>query len=73
MLLVTHNVLEAERSVDRLAILDHGRVVVEGTPAELKADIADELRLDLALEPNADRPLVPAFASRASRPDHASW
>ena len=65
VLLVTHNVLEAERSVDRLAVLDHGRVVVEGTPAELKAAMADELRLDLALEPNADRPLVPAFASRA--------
>ena len=39
VLLVTHNVIEAERSVDRLAILDHGRVVVEGTPAELKAAI----------------------------------
>ena len=65
VLLVTHNVIEAERSVDRLAILDHGRVVVEGTPAELKASMADELRLDLALEPGADRPVVPAFASRS--------
>ena len=26
VLLVTHNVLEAERCVDRLAIIDHGRV-----------------------------------------------
>jgi ABC-2 type transport system ATP-binding protein len=65
ILLVTHNVLEAERSVDRLAVLDHGRVVADGTPAELKAAMADELRLDLALEPSADRPLVPPFASRA--------
>ena len=32
VLLVTHNVLEAERCVDRLAIVDHGRVVSEGTP-----------------------------------------
>jgi ABC-2 type transport system ATP-binding protein len=63
VLLVTHNVIEAERSVDRLAVLDHGRVVVEGTPAELKASMADELRLDLALEPGADRPAVPLFAS----------
>ena len=37
VLLVTHNVIEAERSVDRLAILDEGRVIAEGTPAELKA------------------------------------
>ena len=36
VLLVTHNVIEAERSVDRLAILDEGRVIAEGTPAELK-------------------------------------
>ena len=37
VLLVTHNVIEAERSVDALAILDHGRVLTQGTPAELKA------------------------------------
>lgn len=65
VLLVTHNVIEAERSVDRLAILDHGRVLVEGTPAELKASVADELRLDLALEPGADQPVTPPFASRS--------
>jgi ABC-2 type transport system ATP-binding protein len=54
VLLVTHNVIEAERSVDRLAILDHGRVLAEGTPADLKSGIADELRLELVLDPNAD-------------------
>ena len=54
VLLVTHNVIEAERSVDRLAILDHGRVLTEGTPAELKAGIADELRLELVLDSDAD-------------------
>jgi ABC-2 type transport system ATP-binding protein len=54
VLLVTHNVIEAERSVDRLAILDHGRVLTEGTPTELKAGIADELRLELVLDSDAD-------------------
>ena len=54
VLLVTHNVIEAERSVDRLAILNHGRVLTEGTPAELKAGIADELRLELVLDSDAD-------------------
>src|SRR5439155_11272610 len=38
VLLVTHNVLEAERCVDRLAIIDHGRAVGEGTPATMKGD-----------------------------------
>ncbi len=64
VLLVTHNVIEAERSVDRLAILGHGRVVTEGTPAGLKSSVADELRLELTLEPGADRPVMPAFATR---------
>jgi ABC-2 type transport system ATP-binding protein len=63
VLLVTHNVIEAERSVDRLAILDHGRVLSEGTPADLKAFVADELRLELTLEPGAAVTLLPAFAS----------
>ncbi|RRD53506.1 ATP-binding cassette domain-containing protein [Buchananella hordeovulneris] len=35
VLLVTHNVREAETAVDRLTILDHGRVIAGGSPAEL--------------------------------------
>lgn len=47
VVLVTHNVLEAERAVDRLAILDEGRVVVQGTPSTLRGDHADQLRAEL--------------------------
>lgn len=66
VLLVTHNVVEAERSVDRLAILDAGRVVASGTPAELKAGLHEELRLELVLEPGpADRPRSP-FGGRVT-------
>ena len=61
VLLVTHNVIEAERSVDRLAILDHGRVLTEGTPADLKAGIGDELRLELVLDPSVDTIERPQF------------
>jgi ABC-2 type transport system ATP-binding protein len=61
VLLVTHNVIEAERSVDRLAILDHGRVLTEGTPAELKNSIADELRLELVLDPESEAIETPQF------------
>jgi len=64
VLLVTHNVLEAERAVDRLAILDHGRVIAEGTPAELKAGIAEDLRLELVLEPGAELVSFPPFVHR---------
>jgi ABC-2 type transport system ATP-binding protein len=60
VLLVTHNVIEAERSVDRLAILDEGRVIAEGTPAELKARLGAALRLELVLDPDAaDVPVSP--------------
>jgi len=64
VLLVTHNVVEAERAVDRLAILDHGRVIVEGTPASLKERVADDLRLELVLEPGAALPELPPFVGR---------
>ncbi|HJX67686.1 MAG TPA: ABC transporter ATP-binding protein [Candidatus Limnocylindrales bacterium] len=60
VLLVTHNVIEAERSVDRLAILDRGRVIAEGTPAELKARLGAALRLELVLSSDsADTPVSP--------------
>jgi ABC-2 type transport system ATP-binding protein len=60
VLLVTHNVIEAERSVDRLAILDDGRVIAEGTPAELKGRLGAALRLELVLDPDLiDLPVSP--------------
>jgi ABC-2 type transport system ATP-binding protein len=60
VLLVTHNVIEAERSVDRLAILDEGQVIAEGTPAALKARLGAALRLELVLDPDAiDMPVSP--------------
>jgi ABC-2 type transport system ATP-binding protein len=66
VLLITHNVVEAERSVDRLSLLDHGRVVAEGTPAELKARLPDDLRLALVLDPAVDAPPLPPFARRSA-------
>ena len=38
LVLTTHFMDEAERLCDRLAVLDHGRVVVEGPPQELIAE-----------------------------------
>ena len=64
VLLVTHNVTEAERAVDRLAVLDAGRVVAEGTPAQMKAGLEHELRLDLTLEPGRSAPSPAPFVTR---------
>jgi ABC-2 type transport system ATP-binding protein len=49
VILVTHDVAEAERALSRVAILDKGRVVAEGTPGELKAGLAHRTRLEIVL------------------------
>ena len=41
--LTTHYLEEADRLADRLAIIDHGVIVAEGTPAELKASIGADV------------------------------
>jgi ABC-2 type transport system ATP-binding protein len=66
VLLVTHNVLEAERCVDRLAILDGGRVVASGSPGALKAGLGGWLRLEIVLEPDARPARAPAFLEHRS-------
>ena len=63
VLLVTHNVAEAERCVDRLAIVDHGRVQVSGTPAALKAALGGALRLEISLDGGRPSPTLPSYLS----------
>jgi ABC-2 type transport system ATP-binding protein len=46
--LTTQYLEEADRLADRIAMIDGGRVVAEGTPAEFKRRVADQ-RLDLVL------------------------
>ncbi|GAA2372521.1 ABC transporter ATP-binding protein [Streptomyces cuspidosporus] len=70
VLLVTHNVIEAETVLDRVAVLERGRVIACDTPAGLKALVADEVRVELVWrdEPPLDAPGVAALreAARAS-------
>ncbi len=63
VLLVTHNVLEAERCVDRLAIVAGGRVRAIGAPGTLKAELAAPLRLECTLDPDRPAPDLPASAT----------
>jgi len=41
--MTTHYLEEADALCDRLAIIDHGRIVAEGTPDELKREIAGDV------------------------------
>jgi ABC-2 type transport system ATP-binding protein len=61
VLLVTHNVLEAERAVDRLAIMDKGKLVTMGTPGSLKGNGAENMRFELILEPKQALSETPGF------------
>src|SRR5271154_1977366 len=39
ILLTTHNMEEADALCQRLAIIDHGRIIAQGTPQELKSSV----------------------------------
>jgi ABC-2 type transport system ATP-binding protein len=49
VLLTTHYIEEAERLCDRVAIVDHGRVIATGTPRELKQSSAGSTRIEVRL------------------------
>jgi len=49
VLLTTHYIEEAERLCDRVAIIDHGRVIKTGTPRELKHTSVGTTRIEVRL------------------------
>ena len=67
VVLVTHNVLEAEALLDRVAVLDAGRVIACDTPGRLKATVGDDVRLELVWRDGPyDDPWVHALRVRAT-------
>jgi ABC-2 type transport system ATP-binding protein len=50
ILLTTHYMEEAERLCDRVAIVDHGRIIREGSPAELIAGLGAAHVIEFELE-----------------------
>jgi daunorubicin resistance ABC transporter ATP-binding subunit len=53
LLLTTQYLEEADQLCGRVAVIDAGHVIAEGTPDELKAQVGDE-HLDVTLAPGAD-------------------
>ena len=49
IVLTTHYIEEAERLCDRVAIVDHGKVIAQGTPRELKQTSPNTSRVEVRL------------------------
>jgi ABC-2 type transport system ATP-binding protein len=54
--LTTHYLEEADALSDRIAIIDHGKIVALGTPDELKRQVAGDVVV-VGTDPNSDRVL----------------
>ena len=56
VILCTHNLVEAEALADRIAIIKQGRIVAEGPPLSLKAQLLGSPQLELQLDrsPNGE-------------------
>jgi ABC-2 type transport system ATP-binding protein len=68
VVLVTHNVLEAETVLDRVAVLDGGRLIACDTPGRLKAALGGDVRLEVVwrADPPLSEPVVAELAGRAT-------
>jgi ABC-2 type transport system ATP-binding protein len=65
IVLTTHDLDEAERLCDRIALINDGRLVAEGTPAELMALVAKDYAKDPTLES-----VFMTFTGRSLDDDH---
>ncbi len=59
--LTTHYLDEADALCDRVAIIDHGKLVALGSPAQLKASVPGSDRLELTFDRAPPEPLIDAL------------
>jgi ABC-2 type transport system ATP-binding protein len=59
IILTTHYMDEAERLCDRVAIMDHGRVIALGTPKQLIASVGGDHIVEFAVAGNANGKIDP--------------
>jgi ABC-2 type transport system ATP-binding protein len=68
VLLTTHNMDEAERVASRVAIIDHGRLLVVDTPQALKRRLGEDEVIEIQLsEPGAGAVSPPALQTGLAR------
>ena len=77
IIFVTHDAIEAEKMVQRIAILKDGRIAGMGKPDELKKQLSRDLRIELKFNPENAPVVDPSFRFEVRRPDHwvffADW
>ena len=66
ILITTHYIEEAERLCDRVAIIDEGRVIAMGTPAEVQATTLGASRIEVRVSP----PLPPDHTPELTEAEH---
>jgi ABC-2 type transport system ATP-binding protein len=66
VVLTTHYMEEAEKLCDRLAIMDHGRLILEGTPAELIAGLGADQVVEFRIAGNPELGNIDALPGVAS-------
>ena len=54
IVLVTHNVAEADQAVHRAVVVDRGTVVADGTPGDLKRMVSRKIETRVSLKPGAE-------------------
>src|SRR5579883_2316684 len=62
ILLTTHYMDEAERLCDRVAVVDHGQVIAQGTPRRLIAELGGEHVVEFTLDEENGQPLLETAA-----------
>ena len=70
VLLTTHYMEEAERLCDRVAVVDHGRIIAQGTPAELIAGLKAPHIIEFSTQPRVEDDFlakIPGIGERRQR------
>jgi ABC-type multidrug transport system ATPase subunit len=65
-ILVTHNVLEAERVVHRVGIMNKGQFVAVGSPGAIKGRYSSLIRIEISLKDGVAQPLPAGLAGLSS-------
>jgi ABC-2 type transport system ATP-binding protein len=74
IILTTHNMDEADRMADRVAIIDHGKLLTVDTPEALKRTVGDGDVLEIEMEQDAigrARSAVSQITSQVSSTNHS--